>query len=202
VSEAKSTIRSFDDFLKAAIKSYWDRGGRTTTLLALMFATRETWGVALDKTLDPALGKKVLTGAAGAAAAAVLIRAFLGGPLGLLLTGVSAASLVGVLVKNNERVWAKVSQLKVLINVYKDRFGEIDRDIARSGLRDDQRSLMIEGLMNRFLAELDEDPVPETHVEPRKSEFAQHVDAARRGEEERRVEDRGEGSARADRKDS
>lgn len=187
MSERLPAIRSYEDFLKVAIKSYWDRGGRKTTLLALMLATRETWGVALDKTLDPALGKKVITGAAGAAAAAVLIRAFLGGPLGLLLTGVSVASLVGVLVKNNERVWAKVGQLRELISDYEGRFEEIDVDIARSGLRADQRELMIEGLMNRFLAELDDEKAAEAQPSaPRRSDFAQHVAAARRAEEESR----------------
>ena len=52
---------TFQGFLRSAITQYWERRGSSrVTFLALLLATREAWGVALDKTLDVEAGKKVL----------------------------------------------------------------------------------------------------------------------------------------------
>ena len=88
MSKTVTPYDSYEGFVRTVIRAYWESGKSSrVTFLALLLATRETWAVALDKTLTPGAGKKALAGAAGAAAVAVLLRAFLGGPLGLLLTG-------------------------------------------------------------------------------------------------------------------
>lgn len=185
MSDELPDFETYEDFLKASIKTYWTSGkANKVTLLGLLLATRETWGVALDKTLDPETGKKALTGAAGAAAVAVLIRAFLGGPLGLLLAGASVASLVGVYIKNHDRIWAKVGRMRGIIAKYEARFDELNLDAQASSVRKDQRGLMMEGLMGRFLVDLDAEPEPEGDEPPAVDErdpvpgrgsFAAHV---------------------------
>lgn len=194
MSDELPDFETYEDFLKAAIHAYWTSGkADKVTLLGLLLATRETWGVALDKTLDPKTGKKALTGAAGAAAVAVLIRAFLGGPLGLLLAGASVASLVGVYVKNHDRIWAKVGRMRGIIDEFEARFDELSLDARESSVRKDQRGLMMEGLMGRFLVALDTEPPPEAEKPPvvdeldpvpRRGSFAAHVADKESPEEE------------------
>src|SRR5688572_8512300 len=104
-----STYESYQGFLKGTIKAYWESEGRSRlTFLALLLAAREAWQVAWDEVSDPGTAKKLLTGAAGAAAVALLIRTFVGGPIGLLLGGASIASLVAVYVKNRHSINARV----------------------------------------------------------------------------------------------
>ncbi|MEM7604967.1 MAG: hypothetical protein AAF411_06380, partial [Myxococcota bacterium] len=130
------------------------------------------WSVALDKTFSADSGKKLLTGAAGAAAVAVLIRTFLGGPLGLLLTGASAVSLIAVYGRNSGVIGKKVGRYRTIIRDFEPRYDELvaqTRDV-------DQRELMLDGLVTRFLDELDapfeDEPDP---VSGGSSSFADHV---------------------------
>ena len=180
----EASFDSYQDFLRTAVQRYWDRKGSSkVTFLALMFATRQAWGVAAEKGFSAETGKKALTGAAGVAAATVLIRIFLGGPLGLLLAGASAVSLVAIYGKNQEAIWKKVLRFRALVDDYEERYDAI---AAREGSADD-RALMLDGLLGRFLDELDtvpeEEPeAPEEEEEDREG-FAAHV-ARRRDEPE------------------
>ena len=145
----------------------------------------------------------MLTGAAAATAAAILIRAFLGGPLGILLTGASVASLVAVFLKRRHRIWPKVKRMRALVAEYEGRFEELQADARRSQVRLDQEQLMLEGLVGRFLADLDDDPDDEDEDEDAAEErqpakagggFAAHV-RAKRAEEELAEEGRAAGKA-------
>lgn len=169
----------FDDFLRASIQRYWQRKGSSkVTFLALMFATRHAWPIAAREGFSAESGKKVLTGAAGLTAAAVLIRAFLGGPLGLLLAGASAVSLIAVYGKNQEAIWKRVMRYRGLIEEYEPKFEAIQAQHERGDIDRGQRDLMMEGLMGRFLDQLDEAP-PATAAEEEAPEdttsFASHV---------------------------
>ncbi len=189
-----SAYDSYEGFLRAAIKGYWEtKGASKATFIALLLATREAWAVAWGKTTSAEAGKKMLTGAAGAAAVAVLLRTFVGGPIGLLLTGASVASLVAVYVRNHERIWERVEIIRRMVDAYRGQYETVHRDRSNGTLTDDQRDLMIDGLMGRFLLDLDRDPAedggPAEHRDPagsspRRGTFSEHVHQRRQDDDE------------------
>jgi len=169
---------TYEDFLRAAICRYWESSyGSKVNFLALLFACREAWSVAWDKSVTRESGRMVLKGAAGAAAAAVLIRSLVGGPIGLILTGASVASLVAVYVKSHDRVGMQVERYRGLLADYRPEYEVIARDFREGLLRDGQRDLMMEGLVGRFLMDLDRDPEISgvAPAEPTPGSFAAHV---------------------------
>jgi len=187
---------TYQAFLKTAIRRYWDRKGSSkVTFLALMLATRQAWGVALEKGFSVDSGRKVLMGAGGAAAVAVALRLFLGGPLGLLLTGASAVSLLAVYAKNSEAIWKKVARFYRVIDDFEERYDALATQVEEGKISEEQRELMMEGLMARFLDELDtlppeeedeEEEPTEEELEKARTSFASHV--ARHKEEAEPVE--------------
>ncbi len=170
---------SFNSFLKIAIQRYWDqKGSSKVSFLALLLATREAWGVAWDNTINPEAGKKALGGAAAITAVTLLLRAVVGGPIGILLTGASVVSLVGVYVKNHGRIWKKVVRIRALVPDYRERHEKILSQHADGTFSGDQRDLMVDGLLSRFLGELDNGPEDEPEPKEAKAEasgFAAHV---------------------------
>jgi hypothetical protein len=180
----EASFDTYQEFLRTAVRRYWDRKGSSkVTFLALMFATRQAWGVAAERGLSAETGKKALTGAAGVAAATVLIRVFLGGPLGLVLAGASAVSLIAIYGTNQEAIWKKVLRFRSVIDEYEERYDAI---AEREGRADD-RALMMDGLLGRFLDELDSVPEDEPEAPEAESDagdgFAAHV-ARRRDDPE------------------
>lgn len=155
MADAPATYDTYSGFLHTAILRYWSGSKNRVNFLALLFATREAWDVAWDRATSPGSGKKLLTGAAGVAIVAVLVRTFLGGPIGLLLTGASAASLVALYVKNHERIWQQVAAYKKLVSAYRPKYDACRIDYIEGKLRREQQELMVDGLLARFLAELD-----------------------------------------------
>lgn len=151
--------QNYPGFLKSAIKRFWssDRSSKLD-LLALLLATREAWEVAWDGATSPQGGRSLLKGAAGAAAVTVLLRTVLGGPIGLLLTGVSVASLGALYVKHNEKVWMHVELYKKLVDEFRPAYDELQYEFKEGGLRESQRDLMIDGLMSRFMDRLEAIP--------------------------------------------
>lgn len=167
MADDASPFESYGGFLRTAILRYWDRKGSSrVTFLALLFATRQAWSVALEKGLSIDSGKKVLTGAGAVAAGAMLIRLFLGGPLGLLLTGASAVSLLAVYGKNSEAIWKKVPRFHGIIDAYEDHWREVHDQHGAGDMDAERRDLIMEGLVARFLDELDRAPEPEEEEEP------------------------------------
>ena len=179
---------TFQGFLRSAITQYWERRGSSrVTFLALLLATREAWGVALDKTLDVESGKKVLRGAAGVAGVTVLLRLFLGGPIGVLLTGASVVSLVAVYAKNHDRVWAKQERIRGLVVSYRSDHERVLAEFRAGQFGTHERDLMVDGLMGRFLLALDDGPEdkPEAPREvppagPKAGSFAEHLASKRK----------------------
>lgn len=159
----KSSIstETYDGFLKTAIKKYWDQGADRVNFIALLLASREAWSVAWDGVRAPGTGKKLLTGAAGAAAVVVILRTLLGGPIGLILTGASVASLGALYARNHKRIWAQQERYKTLINQYRIKHQQVRTKFVDGGLDADERDLMVDGLLRRFLEELDVPPVIE-----------------------------------------
>lgn len=149
----------YEGFLKAAIKRYWaSEKCSKVDLLASLLATREAWEAAWDEATAPGRSSTLLKGAAGAAAITVLLRTVIGGPLGLLLTGVSVASLAALYAKHHERIWAQVDRYRALVDEYRPQYDEVIAGRADDKLTQSQHELMIDGLMARFVERLEEIP--------------------------------------------
>jgi hypothetical protein len=158
---------TYNAFLKDAIKRHWDANKSSKLeLLALLLASREAWEVVIDGATSPEGRSRALKGAAGAAALTVLLRTVVGGPLGLLLTGVSAASLVALYVRYQDQIWLSVDHYKRVIDDYRPRFDRARATCDDKALEPDEAALLLDGLMARFLAELAAVPKPTPKAKP------------------------------------
>ncbi|UJR79617.1 hypothetical protein [Sandaracinus amylolyticus] len=149
---------SYDGFLKTAIETYWAQRKNQVHFVALLLASREAWEVAWGGVTAPGTGRKVLTGAAGATAVVVALRLLVGGPIGLVLTGVSIASLGAVYARNHRRIWAQQERYRKLLGEYRVKYEQIRGNWIEGRIEEHQRDLMIDGLMNRLLDDIDEEP--------------------------------------------
>ncbi len=156
--DLEDAYTSYDGFLKAAIKTYWEKGGSRVHFISLLLASREAWEVAWDEVRSPGTGKKVLTGAAGVTAVVVVLRLLLGGPVGLILTAASVASLGALYARNHKRIWAQQDRYKAIIGQYRIKHQQTRGKFVDGTIDEDERDLMIEGLLRRFLEEIDEEP--------------------------------------------
>jgi hypothetical protein len=149
----------FDAFLKQGIKEYYDRGWQTRkgNFIALLIASGQTTlALAKDSVVDGSGTKKVAIGAAAVLALRVGLRYAIGGPLGMVLTVAAGASMVSYFVRHQKEIVQKVSVYKTAIAETHKRFDEI-----QAGWRDNkyavgERNLMIDGLMKRFITQVDE----------------------------------------------
>jgi hypothetical protein len=149
----------FDAFLKQGIKEYYDRGWQTRkgNFIALLIASGQTTlALAKDSVVDGSGTKKVAIGAAAVVALRVGLRYAVGGPLGLVLTVAAGASMVSYFVRHQKEIVQKVGIYKTSIAETHKRFDEI-----QAGWRDGkydvgERNLMIDGLMKRFITQVDE----------------------------------------------
>lgn len=157
--ESTGIYRDFDAFLKQSIKDYYDRGWTTRrgNFIALLMASGSTAaGLAKDSVVDGTGTKKVAIGAAAALALRIGLRYALGGPLSLVLTAAAGASMLAYFIRNQKDILKKVQKYKVVIKDAEKKYDE-----AQSGWRDGKydvahRNLMIDGLMKRFVADVDE----------------------------------------------
>jgi hypothetical protein len=149
----------FDNFLKQAIKEYYDRGWSTRrgNFIALLIASGQTaFALAKDSVVDGSGTKRVAIGAAAVLALRIGLRYAIGGPLGLVLTVAAGASMVAYFIRNQKDILKKVQKYKLLIAEVEKKYTE-----TQSGWRDGKyavpdRNLMIDGLMKRFINDIDE----------------------------------------------
>jgi hypothetical protein len=149
----------FDAFLKQALKEYYDRGWTTRkgNFIGLLIASGTTsFALAKDSVTSGAGAKKVALGAGLVLALRIGLRYAIGGPLGLVLTVAAGASMVTYFIRNQKDIVKKVGIYKTTIAETHKRYDEIT-----AGWRDGKypltdRNLMIDGLMKRFIAQVDE----------------------------------------------
>ena len=149
----------FDAFLKQGIKEYYDRGWTTRkgNFIALLIASGQTaLALAKDSVVDGSGTKKVAIGAATVLALRIGLRYALGGPLGLVLTVAAGASLISYFFRNQKDIIKRVGVYRTVIKETDQRYDEL-----QSGWRDGrydatERNLMIDGLMKRFVQQIDE----------------------------------------------
>lgn len=154
-----SIYNDFDSFLKVAIREYYDRSWtkRKGNFIALLIASGSTsFALARDSVVDGSGTKKLALGAATVLALRVGLRYALGGPLGLVLTVAAGASMVSYFFRNQKDIIKKVGIYKKIIAEVAERYDELE-DGWRDGRYDaTERNLMVDGLMKRFIEEIDE----------------------------------------------
>jgi hypothetical protein len=158
MAHPKVVYASYDGFLKTALESYWNTRRNSAHFIALLLASREAWSVAWKGLTAEGTGQRAMMGAGGAAAVYVLLRIFIGGPIGLVLTGVSIASLVAAYSSNHRRIWDQQERYRKMIGDYRVKYDRIRADWLEGTIVEEHRDLMIDGLLNRFLEDIDDHP--------------------------------------------
>ena len=147
---------TFDEFLRAAVKEYYDRGWRRPSFVALLIASGQT-GAMAKQAVGSADGlKRLALGTAGVMVVRLVLTRVLTGPLGLLLTGVSLASLIALFLKNQKEIAQKTSRFRELIDRTTEQFEEAQAGYRQNRMDARERNLMVDGLLKRFLRECDE----------------------------------------------
>ncbi len=149
---------TFDDYLRLAIKEYYERGwkSRRANFIALLIASGQMASVARDAVAGERGLRNVAVGAAGAVALRFALRWALGGPLGILITAATDASLVAYFIKNQREISQKIGRFRERIAEEKRKFEEIQSGYRANRYDARERNLMVDGQLKRFLADLDE----------------------------------------------
>lgn len=158
ITPATGIYADFDAFLKQAIKEYYDRGWTTRrgNFIALLIASGQTaFALAKDSVVDGTGTKKVAIGAAAVLALRIGLRYALGGPLGMVLTLAAGASMIAYFIRNQKDILAKVQKYKVVIADAEKQYTDAQRGWRDGAYKLAERNLMIDGLMKRFIAEID-----------------------------------------------
>jgi hypothetical protein len=147
----------FDAFLKQAIRDYYDRGwkSRRGNFIALVIASGQMTSMAADSIKDGSGLKKAALGAAGVVALRVGMRYALSGPLGIILTGAAVVSLGSYVIKNQKEITTKVGTFRTLIADTRTRFEEAQGGYRAGRYDAASRNLMVDGLLKRFLEEVE-----------------------------------------------
>lgn len=158
-AQRSSIYEEFDNFLKVAIKEYYDLGWkqRRGNFVALLIASGQTsFALAKDSVVDGTGTKKVAIGAAAVLALRIGLRYAIGGPLGLVLTIAASASMVSYFFRNQKDIIGKVGRYKSGIGEAHERYEEIQSGWRDGRYEQGERNLMVDGLMKRFLQQIDE----------------------------------------------
>jgi hypothetical protein len=149
----------YDAFLKQAIRDFYDKGwkSRRGSFIALVIASGQAGSIAADSIRDGSGLKKAALGAAGVVALRVGLRYALSGPLGVILTGAAAVSLASYLIKNQKEITGKVSKFRAIIAETRTRFEETQGGYRAGRYDAASRNLMVDGLLKRFLEEIEGD---------------------------------------------
>jgi hypothetical protein len=147
----------YDAFLKQAIRDYYDRGwkSRRGNFIALVIASGQVMSMAADSIKDGSGLKKAALGAVGAVALRIGLRYALSGPLGVILTVAAIGSLGTYLVKNQKEITTKVGSYRTLIAGTRAKFEETQGGYRAGRYDAASRNLMVDGLLKRFLEEID-----------------------------------------------
>jgi hypothetical protein len=161
-SEPKTELRpevfdDYDAFLKQALRDYYDRGwkSRRGNFIALVIASGQMTSMAADSIKDGTGLKKAALGAAGVVALRLGLRYALSGPLGVILTGAAAVSLVSYFIKNQKEITSKVTTFRALIAETRTRFEETQGGYRAGRYDAASRNLMVDGLLKRFLEDVE-----------------------------------------------
>lgn len=158
----QAAYESFDAFLKHSIKEFYARRGKTHPIeyAALLLASGQTISAGLDALKEGSVGKKLATGAIGAVALRLGLKYALSGPIGIIATGLSAATGATYLVKNQDKIAKLMRRYKVQIAETKESYDKALDQYQRGRFTAQERSLMMDGLSHRLMQNL-LTPLPE-----------------------------------------
>ena len=115
--DAPDIYVEFDAFIKEAIHEYYQRTGKLEkgNFIALVIASGEVASLALDQVKSGEGMKKVAMGAVGLIALRLGLRFLVGGPLGIILAGATAASLVAYFMRNRGEIKERIVRYRELV---------------------------------------------------------------------------------------
>jgi len=157
VAEDLAIYVDFNAFLRTAIYEFYRGGGRRNKgrFIALLIASGELATVAASAVKSEGNLRRLAIGAAGVLALRIGLRYALSGPLGILLAAGAAASLVAYFVRNRGQIVDRIADYRELVSRLNGEYEQIQSDFRDTRLTSEQRSLMIDGLLKRFLADLE-----------------------------------------------
>lgn len=147
----------FDEFLKFAISSYYQRSGKEHRgrFIALIISSGEVASLALDSLRSGSGLRKLAIGAVSVVALRIGLRYALSGPLGIILTAATGVSLVAYFVRNRGEITKRIVTYRELVAELRKAYEKLQSDFRDGRLDEEQRNLMVDGLLQRFLADLD-----------------------------------------------
>lgn len=148
----------YDAFLKQAIHGYYQRGwkSRKVNFIALVIASGQMASMARDSLADGSGLKKVAIGTASVVALRLAWRYFLAGPLGMIVGVAALGSAVAYLGKHQKEVTGKIQPYRTLVGDTRTRFEEIQGGYRAGRYDQAGRNLMVDGLLQQFLRQVDE----------------------------------------------
>jgi hypothetical protein len=155
----EDVYETFDAFMQQVIKDTYDNGAKRAEFVALVIASGELLPMAWGRIRKSGV-KEFAMGAAGVVALRVGLKYLLGGPLGMILTGFTAATLVSFFWSNQKEVMRRVKPNKLLIRGANEKFDDIQARYQDGRYDAGERALLVEGLLRRVLNEV-EAPLPE-----------------------------------------
>ncbi len=154
---------SFDGFMQQVIKETYERGAKRPEFVALVLASGELLPLAWGRIKKTGV-RDLALGAAGVVALRFGLKWLLGGPLGVILTGFSVATLISFFWSHQKDVLARRKPYKRLIQDTHDKFEDIQARYQDGRYDAGERALLIEGLLRRVLGEV-EKPLEEEDEE-------------------------------------
>lgn len=157
---------SFEGFLQAAIRQYYERSGakNRTRLVALLILSGEAVPMAVDALKGAMTPGRLAVGAVGALALRAGLRWVFAGPLGLLVTGVTVTSLIAYYFTHQSEIAAEVGHTRRTVEQVSRDYHSLQERFAAGRFNADERNLMIDGLLQRFLRNLDNPQAADAEV--------------------------------------
>jgi len=150
---------NFDSFMQVVIKDVYERGTKRPEFVALILASGELLPMAWGKMKKSGI-RELAIGAASVVALRVGLRYLLGGPLGVIFTGFTVATLISFFWSHQKEVLARRGPYKQLISDTREKFEDIQARYQDRRYDQGERALLVEGLLRRVIHEI-EAPMPD-----------------------------------------
>ncbi len=161
---------TFDAFMQQVIKDTYEHGAKRAEFVALVIASGELLPMAWGRIRKSGV-REFAMGAAGIVALRVGLKYLLGGPLGMILTGFTAATLISFFWSNQKEVMRRVKPYKKIIRDAHEKFDDIQARYRDGRYDAGERALLVEGLLRRLESEI-EAPLPSESQAEAKDEAA------------------------------
>ena len=145
---------SFDGFMQQVLKDTYERGAKRPEFVALVLASGELIPMAWGR-IKQAGVRDLALGAAGVVALRFGIRWLVAGPLGVLLTGFTVATLISFFWSHQREVLGRRKPYKEFISEAHEKYEDIQSRYRDGRYDAGERALLVEGLLRRLLADIE-----------------------------------------------